>query len=78
MMIVDLVDETDLKEGLIGIGVPIQLDDSLEQVKEAVVAWQAHSQAHAIELKKICTELNSPTVTLLPEVTELVMAFMSL
>ncbi len=78
MMIVDLVDEIDLKEALIEIGVPIQLDDSLEQVKEAVTTWQAQSQAHAIELKIICTELNSPTVTLLPEVAELVTAFVAL
>ncbi|MGR0278719.1 hypothetical protein ACUM5Y_06630 [Marinomonas dokdonensis] len=78
MMIVDLVDEVDLKEALMEIGVPIKLDDTLEQVKQAVMTWLVQSSEHAAELDKMYIQLNDPNVTLLPEVAELVYELTSL
>ncbi|RDL43052.1 hypothetical protein DN730_16255 [Marinomonas piezotolerans] len=68
MMIVDLIDEVDFKEKMIGIGVPVSSQESLEDVQAKVIEWLEADAERATVLSGALTELEDTGATILPEV----------
>lgn len=71
MMIVELIDEVDFKEKLIGIGAPIEPNDSLEEVATKVKAWMDAEPEQQSVVTTACDELEATEATILPDVHDL-------
>ncbi|MBM6549563.1 hypothetical protein [Marinomonas ostreistagni] len=74
MMIVELIDEVDFKDKLLGIGAPIEPNDTLEEVTTKVDAWLVQSPEQLAAVKEACTELEASGATILPEVLDVIQA----
>lgn len=77
MMIVDLVDEVDFKEKLIALGAPIRQEQSLEEVREATLAWLKEYPEQLSFVQQLCQDMEHNEVTVLPEVKDLLRRFVS-
>lgn len=69
MMIVDLIDEVDFKEKLIGIGAPISTQESLEDAQSKVLNWLQENPERKAALNTALEELENTGATILPEVS---------
>lgn len=78
MMIVELIDEVDFKEKLIGAGVPVDANDTLEQVSAKLQTWQAESNENSVIANSICQELLDSGATILPDVEAVIKAQLAL
>lgn len=76
MMIVELIDEVDFKEKLIGIGAPIEPNDTLDEVSAKLSIWVEESSQQLELVQTACNELEATGATILPEVHELIKAFL--
>ncbi|MEL0635831.1 hypothetical protein V6259_03525 [Marinomonas sp. TI.3.20] len=77
MMIVDLVDEVDFKEKLIALGAPISQQQSLDEVRDATLAWLKDYPEQVSFVQQLCQEMEHNEVTVLPEVKVLLQRFAS-
>lgn len=77
MMIVDLVDEVDFKEKLIALGAPISQQQSLDEVRDAILAWLKDYPEQISFVQQLCQEMEHNEVTVLPEVKALLQRFAS-
>lgn len=77
MMIVDLVDEVDFKEKLIALGAPISQQQSLDEVRDATLAWLKDYPEQIYFVQQLCQEMEHNEVTVLPEVKALLQRFAS-
>lgn len=77
MMIVELIDEVDFKDKLLGIGAPIEPNDTLEEVLAKVEAWIKDSPEQLEPVQQACTELEATGATILPEVHDVIKALLS-
>lgn len=77
MMIVDLVDEVDFKEKLIALGAPISQQQSLDEVRDATLAWLKDYPEQISFVQQLCQEMEHNEVTVLPEVKALLQRFVS-
>ncbi|WP_133011062.1 hypothetical protein [Marinomonas flavescens] len=77
MMIVDLVDEVDFKEKLIALGAPISQQQSLDEVRDATLAWLKDYPEQISFVQQLCQEMEHNEVTVLPEVKALLQRFAS-
>lgn len=74
MMIVDLIDEVDLKEKLRLLGVPIHQEQRLADVQETVLLWLKDNAQHADLIQGLCSELQQSHITVLPDVMQVITA----
>ncbi|MFD1384651.1 hypothetical protein ACFQ45_14870 [Rhodanobacter aciditrophus] len=68
MMIVDLIDEVDFKEKLVGIGAPISAQEPLDDAKNKVLTWLGDHPDQKASLVTAMDELENTGATILPEV----------
>lgn len=76
MMIVDLIDEVDFKEKLIGIGAPIDAAKDLKEVDTHLVSWLDECPEQTYFVKLACQELVESNATILPEVKTIMKAYL--
>jgi len=74
MMIVDLIDEVDLKDKLRLLGAPIHQEQRLADVQEAVLLWLENDPKHAALIHGLCNELQQSHITVLPDVMQVITA----
>jgi hypothetical protein len=75
MMIVDLVDEVDFKDRLIALGAPVTQEQSLMEVQTAVLSWLQAYPEQIPFIKDLCKEMQKDNVTVLPAVSNVMVAF---
>ncbi|WP_417526754.1 hypothetical protein [Marinomonas shanghaiensis] len=75
MMIVDLVDEVDFKDRLIALGAPVTQEQSLMEVQAAVLLWLQAYPEQIPFIKDLCKEMQKDNVTVLPAVSNVMVAF---
>jgi hypothetical protein len=75
MMIVDLVDEVDFKDRLIALGAPVTQEQSLMEVQTAVLSWLQAYPEQIPFIKDLCKEMQKDHVTVLPAVSNVMVAF---
>ncbi|WP_111636737.1 hypothetical protein [Marinomonas shanghaiensis] len=75
MMIVDLVDEVDFKDRLIALGAPVTQEQSLMEVQTAVLSWLKAYPEQIPFIKDLCKEMQKDNVTVLPAVSNVMVAF---
>ena len=75
MMIVDLIDEVDFKEKLIALGAPITQEQNLAEVQSTVLSWLQAFPEQTPFVKDLCTEMQKDNTTVLPEVSNVMVAF---
>ena len=68
MMIVDLIDEVDFKEKMLGIGVPAKDCQTLSASEQTTKDWLASNPNNISVLKSAVDELIATQATILPEV----------
>lgn len=68
MMIVDLIDEVDFKEKMLGIGAPVKDCQTLEATSEVLLSWLDEEPEHCPKVVSACEELEATGATILPEV----------
>lgn len=74
MMIVDLIDEVDLKDKLRLLGAPIHQEQRLGDVQEAVLLWLENDPKHAALIHGLCNELQQSHITVHPSVMQVITA----
>ncbi|MBR7888986.1 hypothetical protein J9B83_08495 [Marinomonas sp. A79] len=72
MMIVDLIDDIDLKEKLLALGAPIHAMESLNDIEVATLAWLQSAPEHKDAVRSLCAEWQQEQTTILPDVLELI------
>ncbi|CUB02573.1 hypothetical protein [Marinomonas fungiae] len=72
MMIVDLIDEVDFKEKMLGIGAPLKDCQTLAEVSEVLIAWLDENPEHLPKVKSACEELEATGATILPDVHDVI------
>lgn len=77
MMIVDLIDEVDFKEKMLGIDVPVRDCQTLEEVEQVTKNWLLSDAAHEAILRSAFDELFATQATLLPEVHQVMERLLS-
>jgi len=76
MMIVDLIDEVDFKEKLIGIGAPVDTAKDLKEVDTCLVSWLNEYPEQTYFVKLVCQEIIESNATILPEVKTIMQAYL--
>jgi protein associated with RNAse G/E len=69
-MIVDLIDEVDFKERLIDMGVPLNIDQSLEEVQTVLSSWLQDYPEQRPCIVTLFEEIQSSNIMVLPDVSE--------
>lgn len=72
MMIVDLIDEVDFKEKLIDMGVPLNMDQSLEKVHAVLIAWLNDYPEQYPCIVALFEEIQNSNIMILPEVNVII------
>ncbi|SBS26843.1 hypothetical protein MAQ5080_00636 [Marinomonas aquimarina] len=72
MMIVDLIDEVDFKEKMLGIGAPLKDCQTLADISEALLTWLDENPESLANVKTACEELEATGATILPDVHDVI------
>ena len=76
MMIVDLIDEVDFNEKLIDAGVPLNVDQSMEEVQSTLSSWLQQYPEKRPYIEALFEEIQSSHTTILPEVNNVIKAIL--
>ncbi|MCO4785656.1 hypothetical protein [Marinomonas atlantica] len=68
MMIVDLIDEVDFKEKMLGVGAPVKDCQTLEEVIGSLNLWINDAPQNLSVIQSACIELEATGATILPDV----------
>ena len=71
-MIADLFDESDFREKLIDLGIPIDQDGSFDECRSTVLAWLDSTPEAVSYVVGLFETLRNTDVVLLPEVDEFI------
>lgn len=72
MMIVDLIDDVDLKEKLLALGAPIQTMESLSDIETRALAWVQETPERKKMVQSLYAEWQQERITMLPDVLKVI------
>ncbi|MBE9398327.1 hypothetical protein IOQ59_13780 [Pontibacterium sp. N1Y112] len=78
MMIADLFDESDFREKLIDLGIPIDQDATFDECRSTVLAWLDSTPEAVSHVVGLFETLRNTDVVLLPEVDEFIENILSI
>ncbi|WP_067214951.1 hypothetical protein ACPUEK_08120 [Marinomonas gallaica] len=78
MMIVDLIDEVDFKEKMLGVGAPVKDCQTLEEVDSALKVWANDAPQNISVIQSACSELEATGATILPDVHVVIKNFLKI